>query len=53
MSPTTEFKLLERRAYLSYHQDGVIDIIVGLGMLGFGIYLAIDQLFYMLAAWLF
>jgi hypothetical protein len=53
MSPTTEFKLLERRAYLSYHQDGVIDIIVGLGMLGFGIYLAIDQLFFMLAAWLF
>jgi hypothetical protein len=53
MSPTTEFKLLERRAYLSYHQDGVIDIIVGLGMLGFGIYLAIDQLFFMLDAWLF
>jgi hypothetical protein len=53
VSPTTEFKLLERRAYLSYHQDGVIDIIVGLGMLGFGIYLAIDQLFFMLAAWLF
>jgi len=53
MSPTADFKQLERRAYLSYHQDGVIDIIVGLGMLGFGIYLAIDQLFFMLAAWLF
>jgi hypothetical protein len=53
MSPTDDFKQLERRAYLSYHQDGVIDIIVGLAMLGFGTYLAIDQLIFMLAAWLF
>lgn len=53
MSPTAGLKQLERKAYLSYHQDGVIDIIVGLGTLAFGIYLAIDQLFFMLAAWLF
>jgi len=30
-------KEIERRAYMSYHQDGLLDILVGVYILGFGI----------------
>jgi hypothetical protein len=37
-------KEIERRAYMSYHQDGLLDIFAGLFILGFGIGIIMDVL---------
>jgi len=37
MAERVDLKALERKAYLSYHQDGVIDIFIGLAIVTFGI----------------
>ena len=39
MSQDKELKDLARKAYISYHQDGIIDILLGIGILGFGLML--------------
>jgi len=36
MTSPVDLKALERRAYFSYHQDGLLDIFIGLWFLGFG-----------------
>jgi hypothetical protein len=35
-------KEIERRAYMSYHQDGLLDIFAGLYILGFGLGIFVD-----------
>ncbi|MEZ4591680.1 MAG: hypothetical protein R3D55_11155 [Chloroflexota bacterium] len=42
MSQTVDFEQLKRKLYLSYHQDGILDLAVGLSILGFGISMAMD-----------
>ena len=42
MSQGDDFKKLERQAYLTYHQDGLLDIAFGLGILGVGLMLLTD-----------
>lgn len=42
MSHTVDFEGLKRKLYLSYHQDGILDLAVGLSILGFGISMAMD-----------
>ena len=37
-----DLKEIERRAYMSYHQDGLLDIFAGLYVLGFGLGLFMD-----------
>jgi hypothetical protein len=37
-------KEIERRAYMTYHQDGLLDIFAGLYILGFGIGVLMDTL---------
>ncbi len=37
MSKTTDLKSIERQAYLSYHQDGLIDIFVGILLILLGV----------------
>ncbi len=39
MSERVDLKDLERKIYLSYHQDGLVDIFVGLGLIVIGIIL--------------
>ncbi len=39
MTEYTDLKALERKAYTSYHQDGIFDIFLGLAILTFGIML--------------
>ena len=41
---TPNLKEIERRAYMSYHQDGLLDIFVGLYILGFGLGIAMEVL---------
>lgn len=42
MSHTVDLEALKRKLYLSYHQDGILDLAVGLSILGFGISMAMD-----------
>jgi hypothetical protein len=34
---------LKHRAYLAYHQDGIIDFLIGIALLGFGLWIYLDQ----------
>ena len=52
MSQDKEFKELARKAYISYHQDGLIDILLGLGILGFGLMLLTGSVIFNMLAWL-
>ena len=52
MSQTSALKVLARRAYLSYHQDGIIDLLLGWLVLGFGLRLLFDSVAFALLAWL-
>lgn len=45
MPHNEQFRELKRKIYLSYHQDGLIDIIIGFLTLGFGLNLATDRSF--------
>jgi hypothetical protein len=42
MSQHAEFRQLARNVYVSYHQDGLIDLIIGWGTLAYGLNLAFD-----------
>jgi sulfite exporter TauE/SafE len=51
MSQVSDFKQLARKAYLSYHQDGLIDLIIGLGVLAYGMNFATDESFWSITGW--
>jgi hypothetical protein len=38
MSMETSIQQLRRKAYLAYHRDGIIDILIGVSILGFGLW---------------
>jgi len=42
MTEEPNLKEIERRAYMSYHQDGLLDIFAGLYILGFGLGIFMD-----------
>lgn len=42
MSQEDDFKKLERQAYLTYHQDGLLDIAFGVSILGVGLIFLTD-----------
>lgn len=46
MSQNIDLKQIERKAYLSYYQDGLLDIFLGLGILIFAIGMATDTATY-------
>jgi hypothetical protein len=52
MSQEQGFKKLQQRTYESYHQDGLIDMIIGLGMIGFGLNMALDNSVLLFLAWM-
>ena len=52
MSQASDFKALTRRAYLAYHQDGIIDLMIGWMAFSFGVCLALKAPFNALLAWL-
>ena len=43
MADEASIRQLKRRAYLSYHQDGIIDLLIGVSILGFGLWNYLDQ----------
>lgn len=52
MSQEQDFKKLQQRTYKSYHQDGLIDMIIGLSFIGFGLNMAFDNSAFIFLAWL-
>ena len=52
MSQENDFKKLQQRTYESYHQDGLIDIIIGLGFIGFSLNMAFDNSAFIFLAWM-
>lgn len=51
MTEHIDLKALERKAYTSYHQDGIVDIFLGLAIVIFGILLhpiLIENMFYLM-----
>lgn len=52
MSADDQLKKLSRKAYLSYHQDGLIDILIGLGILGFGLMILTGNVVFNMLAWM-
>ncbi|MFN2138711.1 MAG: hypothetical protein ACK2UK_22335 [Candidatus Promineifilaceae bacterium] len=47
-----EFKDLANRAYMAYHQDGVIDILLGAGITGFGLNMLFDSPALIVLSWM-
>ena len=43
MAEKINLKEIERKAYMSYHQDGLIDVFAGFLMLGFGFWLLLEM----------
>lgn len=52
MSQESNFKQLERKAFLSYHQDGLLDILISLYLIGFGIFIATGNVVFITIGWL-
>ncbi len=52
MSQEKRFKQLERMAYLSYQQDGIIDLLVGWATLAFGLNIAMDASIWTFLGWM-
>jgi uncharacterized membrane protein len=47
---TQYFAPLKRRIYLAYHQDGILDLIAGLVVLGFGTYIMTNNFIFLMAS---
>ena len=52
MSQDANYKQLERKAFLSYHQDGLLDILISLYLIGFGVFIATGNVVFMTIGWL-
>jgi hypothetical protein len=50
---TQDFAPLKRKIYLAYHQDGILDIVAGFVVLGFGTSMLTDNFAFLMAGWLF
>ena len=48
----TDFKNLAQKAYLSYHQDGIIDLIIGWVALFFGLNMITENSTFLFVSWL-
>jgi hypothetical protein len=44
MTKQNSLKEIEKKAYMSYHQDGLLDIVIGLYALAFGIGISMDKI---------
>jgi len=52
MSEKQQLQKLERKTYLSYHQDGLVDLLIGWMIIAFGANMATDSSTWTLFAWL-
>jgi hypothetical protein len=52
MSNDDQLKKLSQKVYLSYHQDGLIDILLGIGVLGFGLMILTGSFVFNMLSWM-
>ncbi|MCP4425603.1 MAG: hypothetical protein GY803_14000 [Chloroflexi bacterium] len=52
MTQNIKFKDLRQKTYLAYHKDGIIDTLVGLGILGFGVNMATETSAFIVLSWI-
>ena len=52
MSATKDFDAIKRKVYLAYHQDGILDLVAGSVLLGFGIDMLADNVVFLMFGWL-
>ncbi len=52
MTQNINFKELRQKTYLAYHQDGLIDTLVGLGILGFGLNMMTESSALIVLSWI-
>ncbi len=52
MSRSIDLESLKRKLYLSYHGDGILDLVIGLTILGFGISMKMDSSASIILSWL-
>jgi hypothetical protein len=48
---TQDFGPLKRKVYLAYHQDGILDLVAGSVVLGFGTFMLTDNIAFLMAGW--
>ena len=48
---TQDFGPLKRKVYLAYHQDGILDLIAGSVVLGFGTFMLTENIVFLMAGW--
>ena len=48
---TQEFNPLKRKVYLAYHQDGILDLVAGTVVLGFGLNMLTDNIAFLMIGW--
>ena len=49
---TQDFSPLKRKVYLAYHQDGILDLVAGSVVLGFGLNMLTDNIVFLMIGWL-
>ena len=49
---TQDFSPLKRKVFLSYHQDGILDLVAGSVVLGFGLNMLTDNIVFLMFGWL-
>jgi hypothetical protein len=52
MSKQNDFKDLANRAYMAYHEDGIIDILLGAGITGFGLQMLFESSALIILSWM-
>jgi len=48
---TQDFGPLKRKVYLAYHKDGILDLVAGSVVLGFGTFMLTDNIVFMMFGW--
>ena len=51
MSTQKDFDILKRKVYLSYHKDGILDLVAGSVVLGFGLNMLTDNIAFLMVGW--
>ena len=49
---TQDFGPLKRKIYMAYHQDGILDLVAGSVVLGFGLNMLTDNIVFLMIGWL-
>jgi hypothetical protein len=52
MNTSSDIRKLQRKIYFSYHQDGIIDLVIGCGAIGFSIFMATELVALLILSWL-